>query len=110
MCLWQSESSLCHLIALSHVPPSDEHTSEMLGRFYPSAAPTFHPFPLKDSPKNVLDLGCGSQGLWVQQAANHWRAAGTKVTGLDLFDAGLILKDLPILFNADNVRFLQGDL
>ncbi|KZT08563.1 uncharacterized protein LAESUDRAFT_757293 [Laetiporus sulphureus 93-53] len=63
---------------------NDFWTYKLLRRLNPYKSPSWHDYG-KKSPSNVLDLGCG-EGHWVLYAAEAWKSAGTRVTGLDILD------------------------
>lgn len=58
----------------------------------------------------MLDLGCGT-GTWALEAASHWKAHGTRITGFDLVD---IARDewgrARDATATQNLRFVRGNL
>ncbi|KAF9494413.1 hypothetical protein BDN71DRAFT_989529 [Pleurotus eryngii] len=87
---------------------SDKQFTRLLQRLAPRGSPCFHDYG-RHPPVHVLDLGCGT-GTWALEAASHWKAHGTRITGFDLVDVARDEWGRARNVNAtQNLRFVRGN-
>lgn len=81
---------------------NDKFSETLLRRLNPDPSPSFLKFD-KESPKSILDLGCGS-GQWAIEAATYWESA--RVIGFDLVDPSRLGADVTL---PGNLVWKQGN-
>jgi ubiquinone/menaquinone biosynthesis C-methylase UbiE len=93
-------------LLISLLSYSDRYTHSLFQKINQNGTPLFGTY--RNPPSNALDLGCGP-GYWVLDAAAAWRAAGTKVVGLDLVDV-FDEEWMSEKASMPNVEFVRGNL
>ncbi|KAG9225594.1 hypothetical protein CCMSSC00406_0003097 [Pleurotus cornucopiae] len=89
-------------------PFLERQFTRLLQRLSPRESPCFHDYG-RHPPAHVLDLGCGT-GTWALEAASHWKAHGTRITGFDLVDIARDEWGRARDANAtQNLRFVRGN-